>query len=36
MDEIVKAASDFKKKKVFKIRSDFKYLELHRELIKVF
>ena len=34
MDEIVKAASDLKKKKLFKIRSDFQYLELHRELIK--
>ena len=35
-DEIVKAASYLAKKKLFKIPPGLKYLELHRELIKMF
>lgn len=34
-DGIVKATSDLEKKKLLKIRPGLKYLELHRELIKV-
>lgn len=34
-DGIDKAASDLEKKKLLKIHPDRKYLELHRELIKV-